>query len=594
MTGYFNNLSIKYKLLTYFIAIILITVLIIGILTNIVFSNSIESAASQSTIQAIDQTNKSIETYLMNMENVINIISRHPQIIEFFRDRPIGDNQQLKFSESELRSFLAGITENYDTIEGMALISANSQFLSNEMYQYIQDPLEQENWYKETVLDNGRLHILASTTGRKITEYKKISADELISITKAIKDPASNQITGIILIDLNMSILENILHSANLSKNGFIYIVNATGEYIYSPLNYVVPRVRNTWFAKEQSGVFVKSILKEQFQFIYTTSAYTGWKTVGVFSLNETLKEVNNIRYYSMLIFLVVVLLAVGASFVFSSSIAKPINKLRALMKKAEEGDLKVVFDVKYNDEIGQLGNSFNTMIMEIKSLVETVYEEQKNKREAELRALQSQIKPHFLYNTLDTIHWMAKKYNAKDVIEVINALTNLFRIGLSRGKEIIRVADEIEHVKSYLFIQKVRYEDMLDYTITMDKEVEGLFVQKLILQPIIENAIYHGIKEKREPGFIDIKARIVDQMLVFTIVDNGVGISCDRLNNIKGLLEKWKKSGDYSQGSNDGYGLFNINERIKLSYGNSFGVSISSEAGTGTVVEIKHPVILG
>ena len=592
MTGYFNNLSIKYKLVTYFIAIILITVLIIGILTNIVFSTSIENAASQSTIQAINQTNRSIETYLMNMENIINVISRHPQTIEFFRNKSVDNLQQLKFAESELRSFLAGITENYLTVEGIALISANSRFLSNEMYQYIQDPLEQEDWYRETVSANNRLHILPSTAGRKITGYKKISADELISITKAIKDPASNQITGIILIDLNISTLENILHSANLSKNGFIYIVNAEGEYIYSPLNYVVPRVRNTWFDKNQSGVFVKNILNEQFQFIYTTSAYTGWKTVGVFSLNETLKEVNNIRYYSMLIFLIVALLAVGASFVFSSSIAKPINKLRALMKRAEEGDLRVEFDVKYNDEIGQLGNSFNTMIMEIKSLVETVYLEQKNKREAELRALQSQIKPHFLYNTLDTLHWMAKKYNAKDVIEVINALTNLFRIALSRGKEIIRVGEEIEHVRSYLIIQKVRYEEMLDYTISVDKAVEDLFVQKLILQPIVENAIYHGIKEKREPGCIHIKAGIVDQMIVFTIVDNGVGITQGRLDEINKLLKNWKNGSNYSEDSNIGYGLFNINERIKLSYGNTFGVSVTSETGTGTVVEIRHPVI--
>ncbi len=592
MIGYFNNLSIKYKLLTYFIAIILITVLIIGILTNIVFSTSIENAASQSTIQAINQTNKSIETYLMNMENVIKIIARQPQTMEFFRDRVTGDSQELKYSESELRSFLAGITENYGTIEGISLISAHSGFLSNEMYQYIQDPLEEEAWYKETIASNGRLHILTSTTARKITEYKKISADELISITVAIKDPASNQTTGIILIDLNMSALENILHSANLSKNGFIYIVNASGEYIYSPLNYVVPRVRNKWFEKGRSGVFVKNILNQRFQFIYTTSAYTGWKTVGVFSLNDTLKEVNNIRYYSLLIFFAVALLAVGASFVFSSSIAKPMNKLRALMKQAEEGDLKVEFDVKYTDEIGQLGKSFNTMITEIKSLVETVYEEQKHKREAELRALQSQIKPHFLYNTLDTIHWMAKKYNAKDVIEVINALTNLFRIGLSRGKEIIRVEEEIEHVRSYLIIQKVRYEEMLNYTISLEKEVERLFVQKLILQPIVENAIYHGIKEKREPGSIHIKAGIVDGMLVFTVVDNGVGMSPDRLDYLKDLLENRKNNDDYSRGTNDGYGLFNINERIKLSYGSSFGVSISSEAEIGTVVEIRHPVI--
>jgi two-component system sensor histidine kinase YesM len=321
------------------------------------------------------------------------------------------------------------------------------------------------------------------------------------------------------------------------------------------------------------------------FQFIYTTSPYTKWKVIGVFSLNETLKEVSNIRYYTMLILIIISIVATGISIIFSASIAEPIRKLRILMKKAESGDLEVEFKVKSNDEIGQLGESFNRMIEEIKNLINEVYKEQKSKREAELRTLQSQIKPHFLYNTLGTIYWMAKDCGAKNVMQMISALTNLFRIGLSKGNEIISLSEEIEHISNYLIILKMRYAEILDYDISSDEELNGLLVQKLILQPIVENAVYHGIKEKGSPGRVQILVYLEDDILHLIIKDDGVGISEDTLKTLNTSLNAIGNR-------KEGYGLFNVNERIRLSYGREFGVTVKSELGKGTTVEIRHPVI--
>lgn len=584
MFNKFNNLSIQFKLLFYFLVLILLPILIISYLTNMVFANAMENAAFNATVQAINQANVSIETQIRSVENAINTIGRNPQVLEFMRQKSYSAFSSAARLESGIRSFLAGFPDYYQGIEGIALINQHDLFLSNEMYRFEQAALTEEPWYRDSAARD-RLCLIGRPLGRKLTEYKKVSADEIFSLVKAVRDPSDNRVSGVVLIDLRIQVLEDVLKNIKLGKIGFIYILDAGGEVIYSPINYIVPRVKDHWFIKRQYGVFNKIILNQRFQFIYTTSAYTHWKIVGVFSLNETLKEVVNIRHYNLLILLLVSVIAVAFSVLISLSIANPINKLRRLMKQAESGDFSVNFVVRYNDEIGQLGRSFNKMISEIRNLIAVVYQEQKSKREAELRTLQSQIKPHFLYNTLDTIHWMAKKYGAHDVIQVINALTNLFRIGLSKGNEVIRVADEMEHVGSYLVIQKVRYEEMLEYAIEVPEAIKTLYVQKLILQPLVENAIYHGIKMKKEPGRIMIRAELQQEALVFTVADNGLGLPPSELARINEALSDCSTE-------RIGYGLFNVNERIRLSYGKGYGLSLRSALGQGTVVEVRHPII--
>jgi len=583
MLTVFNNLSIKYKLFIYFMVLVLLTILTIGFLTNIIFSNAMEKLANESALHAISQANISVETSIRNMENIMDIIARNPHVLKFIRMKIVDPSDERYEVESNVRSLLAGFTQYYYDIESIAIVNKNDLFISNEMYKVENDPLIDEDWYIKCIDNPDVLHILGRPFGRNLTEYKKVSSDEIFSIAKAVRDPSNNEVSGVILIDLRIKILENIIKDIQLGKSGFVYIADSNGDVVYAPVNHVIPRIKRQWFSDER--VFNKYILGQHYQFIYTSSFYTKWKVIGVFSLNETLKEVVNIRNYTLVILLVISVIALGLSFILSSSIAKPISKLRRLMKKAESGDLSVSFDVMYNDEIGHLGRSFNAMINEIRNLIEVVYKEQKSKREAELRILQSQIKPHFLYNTLDTIHWMAKKYGAIDVIQVINALTKLFRISLSKGNEVITLAEELEHVKSYLLIQKVRYEEMLEYEIIVQKDLSNLYIQKIILQPIVENAIYHGIKAKGEPGKIVVTASVENDTLVLRVKDDGVGIKDDELEAINNTLENLS-------GKRTGYGLFNVNERIRLSYGNEYGIALKSVPGKGTEVIIRHPIM--
>lgn len=583
---FFQGSSIQSKLLLYFSTLILLPMVTLGLLGNIIYSRSIEYETNVHTVQMIDQVKKNIEFYITDMENIIYYISRDPVVMQFF-EMENSDGKAGADIENEVHRVLKTYTEVHPEIAGILLVNENDLSISNEMYRIARDPLITETWYKKAIGSPENIQLISKPIGRNIANRFNYSADDVVSVVKAIRPVKGEKCSGIILIDLKLDIIKKVIEDITLGKNGFLYIADAQGGIVYAPVNKIVYRVKDEWLEKAPSNSIVKTIKDSKYQIIYKDSSYTGWKTVGVFSLNETLKEVTNIRYYSLVIAFLTLLLAAMAAIIFTGSIAKPLKKLRKLMKRAEEGDLDVHFESKYNDEIGQLGKSFNTMIYEIRKLINMVYSEQKSKREAELKTLQAQIKPHFLYNTLDTIQWMAQGHGANDIVEIVGALTNLFRIGLSKGKEMISVKEEFDHVKSYLIIMKARYEDKLEYEIDIEERILDLKVLKLILQPLVENAIYHGIKEKRGPGRINIKGMIRDNKLYFSVSDNGAGISPEKLKELEILL-----SGSKSGEANTGYGTFNVSERIRLSFGTDYGIRFDSSLGKGTTVEVWHPIV--
>jgi two-component system sensor histidine kinase YesM len=466
-------------------------------------------------------------------------------------------------------------------------VSEDNRPLSNEIQPITRDPLTEESWYREAADNPGTVQLLPRPIGRNLRSSHEYSADEVVSIVKAVVDPRTAQVRGVVLIDLRLKVMEAIFGDLTVGFGGFLFIEAPGGAIVYTPVNPIVYRVRDEWLDKPRA-ISVRRIKGEDYQIVSQWSQYTQWNTVGVFPLNEIMRQVSTIRYYSLIIAGVTVLVALLVSVFFTSSIARPVIKLRSLMKEAEEGNLGVRFEGRQEDEIGYLGKSFNTMIEEVQKLLAMVYREQQSKREAELKILQEQIKPHFLYNTLDTIQWMAQEHGAADIVKVVGALTSLFRIGLSRGKEMIRVSDEMEHVRSYLIIQKTRYEDKFDFSVCMDDSVLSLLVLKLTLQPLVENAIYHGIKERRGHGCIKVEAGRRDGMLVLRVADDGVGMSAETLASVRALLA----SPPAEKGQKLGYGISNVNERIQLSFGKKYGLSFDSSPDLGTTVEILHPLV--
>ncbi len=292
-------------------------------------------------------------------------------------------------------------------------------------------------------------------------------------------------------------------------------------------------------------------------------------------------------RIFSILLIFSAVAFAVIAAWSLSKSIYTPIKKLHDVTTTITKNDLQALMTSDNVDEITELGLSFNIMIGKIKELLDSKMKEQQELKKAELRALQAQINPHFLYNTLDTIIWMAESKQTSQVVEIVSALSRFFRISLSKGMDWITIGEEVERTRSYLTIQKMRYRDILDFKIEVDDDVTEYTVLKLILQPLVENALYHGIKNKRQGGTIWVRAlRKNEEEILLEVEDNGIGFTPEKLAQLRAELED--DSGDIKLES--GFGIGNVNKRIRLYYGKPYGLTVRSEYNTGTCVTLLIP----
>ena len=566
----------------------MLPLLTLGILGPSISARIIEREVTNHTVQLIRQVTRNIEFYIREMEGIISILAEDGDIQAFYGISDAGAPFSPQRKAGALR-LLGNITQVNTEIAGILLVNDLDGHLSNEIQPITRDPLWEEGWYLQAVRFAPAVQLLPRPVGRNLRNTPGYSADDVVSIVKAIIDPRTGRARGVVLIDMKLQVVQDIFVDMKVGQGGFLFIEDAEGGTVYAPVNPVVYRVRSEWLTGPRTST-IRRIGGAGYQIIAQSSDYTRWKTIGVFPLNEIMSQVSLIRYYSFIIAGVTLLVAVIASIFFTGSIARRVIALRALMKEAEEGNLAVRFKGHQEDEIGHLGKSFNTMIEEIQKLIDLVYREQQSKREAELKTLQEQIKPHFLYNTLDTIHWMAQDRGANDIVQIVSALTSLFRIALSKGKEMISLSDELEHVRSYLIIQKLRYEDKFDFSLCVQDEVLPYMVLKLTLQPLVENAIYHGIKERRGHGSIRVEALRSDGALVLRVRDDGVGMSEEKLAAVRALLTKAPEESSQK----NGYGISNVNERIQLSFGKDFGLRFESAPGEGTTVEILHPLIQG
>jgi two-component system sensor histidine kinase YesM len=348
--------------------------------------------------------------------------------------------------------------------------------------------------------------------------------------------------------------------------------------------------------------------LQQNYQHKRYLIAYRGmsaapWVIVNIKSKKILLRKFNRIGIYISILTVPSIILCLILTIFLSRSITQPLALLEHTIHKVTQRDFTVRFNYGYRDEVGQLGQSFNFMIEEIQQLInklnsyilqlkaekENVKNEQLLKRRAELKALQAQINPHFLYNTLDSIHWMAESIAADEICKMTLALGTLFRSGVNRGQEFIPIRNELENVHSYLTIQKMRYTDKFDYSIRFDPNLLDLMTIKLILQPLVENAIYHGIKVKPGPGRIEINGEIAGSgaMALICVRDDGVGIDPPKLALINKHLSQ-----PMTHTEEEGYGVFNVNERIKLYFGDDYGLTFWSKPGQGTEVRILIPVL--
>jgi len=560
--------SIRTQFLLSLLIVLLIPVVLLGILSPLFYTRTVEDLTVNASFEMIGQVNRNLDQVFLKLEQLMTLTAHVPAVAEFLAGRT--------GREGEVQGYLGALKTSHPELTGMVILNGQDQSELLDFTRVTRDPLLWESWARQALDEPQQMHILARPIGRNLRS-RRTMGDNVVSLIKAAPP-------GVILMDVHLKAIEKVFSTVRPGTLGFLYLADPAGDVVYAPVNPLVYRIPAS-FLKEGRSRSLFTIDGRDYQVLSTPSFYTGLSTVAVYSLDEALGGVRLLALFAILIGVLTFGLAIGVSFWVSAGIARPIVKLRRLMEEAETGNLDVRFPDPPNDEVGRLGQSFNTMIGEIGKLLDQVYVEQQKKREAEFRILQAQIKPHFLYNTLDTIHWMAQEKGADDIVGIVDALTRLFRISLSKGRDVIRLEEELEHVTSYLVIQKIRYLDKFDYTIDVDPALLSLPVVKLTLQPLVENALYHGIKEKSGRGRLTLSARREGDALVLTVGDDGAGMGPQALE----ALEKNLKQDE--DPSAQGFGVFSVHHRIRLVFGEGWGLSYQSAPGQGTVVTVRQPL---
>ena len=392
-------------------------------------------------------------------------------------------------------------------------------------------------------------------------------------------------------MDISYTSFQQLLDNITLGNQGYIYMVSGGGELIYHPkmqlIDVGLADENYEKAAARRDGNYEEIYEGERRNITVKSVGYTGWKLVGV--MPEANISLNVLKTQLFIVFVVAfflfVLMVINAY--ISSRITGPIKRLEKSVNALEAGKLDTEIYIGGSYEIRHLGRSIRDMAGQIQVLMNDIVAEHESKRKSEFDTLQSQINPHFLYNTLDIIVWMIENEQKAEAVKVVTALARFFRISLSKGRSIIPVKDELEHVRNYLMIQQMRFKNKFTYQIESEPETLNLASLKLMLQPLVENAIYHGMEFMDGDGEILVRAFLEEGELIFTISDNGLGMTEEQVN---GLLKENTVHASSKRGS--GIGVKNVNERIRLYFGEQYGLSIESEPDEGTTIWIHLPAI--
>lgn len=501
-------------------------------------------------------------------------------------DSGIGKN--MRSYEMSSQAFSDTLLSRAD-ISSIMIFGKKKMLLNRSMYTYQKVALDYSklDWYAKAVAKPQD----AIITGPNRHSFFDTD-DEVISLSREVQSYENGTFRGVILINLNMNKITEICNSFQEKQENFICIINDKGELVYEQQN---GRERfafdekenrqelNTALGKTKESCFRLNYRGEKYLITRTDMKTTGWTLVSMVPYKSVMAEtmaISGVMILAVAITLIVTLLLLNR---ILTGVVKPLKKLEKYMVQVNPDNMDQRMEILTDDEIGHLSMKFNQMMDRIRNLKEQVIEEQEDKRKYELQALQAQINPHFLYNTLDSIIWMAET-NDSNIVAMTEALAKLFRISLNKGNEEISLERELEHVKNYLIIQSMRYADKFTYEISAELGVERCRTIKLILQPIVENCIYHGIKKKRGTGKITIRAYRREQNLIIEVSDDGCGMPEEICRKIlSDEIESENISGS-------GIGVKNVNERIQLRFGKKYGLSYSSEEGVGTTVTYVLP----
>lgn len=570
------------KLMTYFFTLIIIIVGVFDVFFIYKMSETVEKDTHIYAYEIVKQLGRNVESYINHMQEIMWMISNQDttirsQLSEELNQRTIRKSYFLEEMKSRGNSVNDVVAINIFGENGLILTDG----ASNEVKDYIE--VKEMEWYIQAAKAKGKPVISSSHT----QNYLKGDGKWVFSISAAMMD--GDKVLGVVLIDMSYKNLTDMCNDIQLGEQGYVYVVSEKREIIYHPKQQLIYsgiiKENIERIVAQKEGSFLEKLKDKRLVTVHTLEQ-VGWIVVGVSYIGELLVSKGDI--FIPLILLTGICLGIGFIIAhrIASQIARPIMNLEEHMYEVQGGNLEVQIQTDSDtEEIQSLAVSFKDMIHKIQGLIDEVEENQKKLRKSELKVLQSQINPHFLYNSLDTIIWLGEREENEKVVEMTAALARYFRLSLSKGKEVISIYEEIEHVKHYLQIQKIRYDNKLSYEIDIDPDILGYMVVKIVLQPLVENALYHGIKDLEEGGVIEVTGYQKGGEIILEVYDNGKGMTKEKVENI--LTAPISTS--ITKG---GVAIKNVHERIQIYFGVQYGVKYESEYGEWTKASITIPAI--
>lgn len=578
------NQGIRFRLGLFFLLVSLLPLLALGFFSYYKSSSTIKEVTTRYSSEIINEIYNNLMLKFDNINNIGKVLLNSNTVKEILSRRGSDADSYFSQDNDKMELLLETIRDSNENIRSTYILSH-----MNDNIFAVGDITEERGlvFLNEQYRRNYKSSALYQETIDSESNYiwwptQYVLGNPVFILSEKLRDH-DDTVLGVLVIHVGVEIMDEIYNSIKTNHNSLMYLMDGSGRILFHPdkniigQHFVNKDIIET-IQMSQEGSFIHKEKGKEMFVVFNTFPVTQWKFIVVTAYNQLISDSVRIRDMTLLISAACIFFILLASLVLTRSMAKPLYKLMELMEKGARGDIKVRFNVRYNDEIGQLGNSFNMMMANIEQLIQLAETESRQRVEAEIKSMEAHINPHFLYNTLASIYWSAMAKGNHEIGKMAASLSRFFKLGLNKGKEYTTVKKEVEHVKEYLTIQKMLYKNLFDYEINVDQEILNHKTIKLILQPLAENSIVHGFGNMTGDGFIRVDVFRRDDLIVFRVTDNGAGI--------KGFGQK---STDDIIGC--GYGLKNIRERLRLYFNNDYTIECSS-SDTETTFEVTIPAI--
>ena len=587
----YHSASIQLILSVAFTTVAVMGMLFLGGALMLRFSSSSNAMAAESSQRVLAQVNLNLDSYLRNMMRVSDTV--------YYRVIKNTDLQREDMAR-ELRDALDLLyAKDREVLVSLAVFDGSGSLVSATPLSELKNSVtpSRESWFTTAMERIENLHF-STPHVQNLFDDPDSRYHWVVSLSRHVELSRGGVMqSGVLLVDMSFSGIEQICKEVSLSNGqGYLYLIDGSGEIIYHPRQQLIyaglQEENNLTAAAYSDGTHTENFQSQRRQVTVKTVGYTGWKLVGVVPVETLRDNYSQLLLFAMFVVIFSIFLLVFVNLRLSEWITAPMKKLELAVRELEKGAESVDFDVDGPYEVEHLSRSVRSMVSTMRHLMEDILRQEEEKRRSELDVLQSQINPHFLYNTLDSVVWMTENGRTQEAVAMLTALARFFRISLSKGSSIIPIGDELEHARNYLAIQKMRYKNKFFADISVEQGVERLYTVKLIIQPILENAIYHGMEYADGDGEIHIRAFREGENMVIEVEDNGPGMPEQVMERVMEQLLKPGISVSAARPGGSGIGLRNVHQRIQLTFGPAYGLTIRSEPDRGTVVRICLPVL--